>query len=161
MRSHRSPSVGSLRGGSNRESSRRSRHSWSPSRMSSRGTSASPDGQKCHSCSRSASLSRRADEDCQEEQSSLDFVSVVAILRSLNELPEAPSESRKIHGFRAALEDDEQPTSSYWLPVAGASADILTVIDDGMSSPSLGMRSKKVSKLASASRGSQLVFPPV
>ena len=37
------------------------------------------------------------------------FVSVVATLQSLNELPEAPSESHKIRGFRAALDDDEQP----------------------------------------------------
>ena len=67
---------------------------------------------------------------------------MVATLRSLNELPEAPSESRKIRGFRAALEDDDQPASSYRLPVGGASADILSDIDDRILSPSLGMRSK-------------------
>ena len=43
----------------------------------------------------------------EEEQPLLDFVSVVATLQSLNELLEAPSESRKIRGFRAALEDDD------------------------------------------------------
>ena len=44
-------------------------------------------------CSRShsPSLSWRVEEDSQEEQSSLDFVSVVETLQSLNELPEAPS----------------------------------------------------------------------
>ena len=70
------------------------------------------------------SQSPRADEDRQEEQSSLDFTSVVATLGSLNELLEAPSESRKIRGFRTALEDDEQPVSLYKIPIGGASADI-------------------------------------
>ena len=65
---------------------------------------------------------------------------------SLNELPEAPSESCKIHGFHVALED-EQPASSYHLPIGSASGDILSDIDDLISSPSSGMHSKKVSKL--------------
>ena len=86
------------------------------------------------------------DKDRQEEQSSVDFVLVVANLRSLNELPEAPSESCKIRGFRAVLEDDDLLTSLYRLPVGGASADILADIDDRISSLSLGMHSK-VSKL--------------
>ena len=43
------------------------------------------------------------DEGRQEEQSSLDFVSVVVTLHFLNELPEAPSESCKILGFHAAF----------------------------------------------------------
>ena len=77
----------------------------------------------------------------------MDFVSVVAILGSLNEFLEAPSESRKIRGFRAAMEDDNQPASSYRLPAGGVSGDILLDIDDHISSPSSGMRSKKVSKL--------------
>ena len=80
------------------------------------------------------------------EQSSLDFGSVVAILRSLNELPEAPSESCKILGFRSALEDDDQPASSYCLPVGSVSWYSLSDIDDHISSPS-SMCSKKVSKL--------------
>ena len=80
-----------------------SRQSQSPTRKSSRGGSASPDREKCCSGSRSPSPSRRADEDCQEEQFSLEFVSFMATLRSLNEVPEAPSESHKMRGFRAAL----------------------------------------------------------
>ena len=80
--------------------------------MSSRGGSASPDGEKRHSGSRLPSLSWQMEEDHQGEQFSLDFVSVIATLWSLNELLEAPSESRKICGFRAALEYGKQPTSS-------------------------------------------------
>ena len=67
-------------------------------------------------------------------------------MRSLNELPEAPFENCKIRGFQAALKDDDQPASSYHLPVGGASADILSDIDDLVSFPSWCMRSK-VSKL--------------
>ena len=52
-------------------------------------------------------------------QSLLDFASVVATMLSLIELPEAPFENRKIHGFWEALEGDDQPASSYHLPVAG------------------------------------------
>ena len=50
------------------------------------------------------------DEDHQEEQFSLYFISVVVTLQSPNELPEAPSESRKIFCFWTALEEDEHPT---------------------------------------------------
>ena len=71
----------------------------------------------------------------------MNFVSVVAMMQSLNELPEAPSESRKIHEFHATSEDDNQPASSYRLPVGWVSADI----NDRVLSP-LSMRSK-VSKL--------------
>ena len=84
------------------------------------------------------------DEDRQEEQSSLDFISVVAHIWSLNKLPEALSENQKICGFRAALEEDDQPASSYRLPVGGASADILVDIEDCILSPSSGMNSNKV-----------------
>ena len=45
------------------------------------------------------------------------------------------------------MEDDNQPTSLYRLPVGGASADILEDIDDRILSPPSGMCSKKVSKL--------------
>ena len=86
-------------GGSHRESSRLSRYSWSPSRTSSRGGSPSSNGERCHSCFHSPALYRQSNEDYQEEQSSLDFVSAVAILRSLNELLETPSESHKICSF--------------------------------------------------------------
>ena len=77
----------------------------------------------------------------------MDFVSVVATLRSLNELPEAPSENCKIRSFRAALVDDNQPTSSHRLSVGGALADILEDIDNCILSASSGMSLKKVSKL--------------
>ena len=66
--------------------------SHSPSRTSSRYSSGSPGDLRHHSRSRSW----HADEDHQEEQSSLDFVSVVAHVWSFNELLEAPSENRKI-----------------------------------------------------------------
>ena len=72
---------------------------------------------------------------------------MMAALPSLNNLPEAPSETGEINSFRAALEDDNQPASSYCLPVAGASRDIFSDIDDHISSPSWGMHLKKVSKL--------------
>ena len=83
------------------------------------------------------------DEYRQEEQSSLDFVAVVANLHSLNGLPKAPSESCKIRGFRAVLEEDGQPAASYKLPIDDVSADI----DDRVSSTLSGMRSWKLFKL--------------
>ena len=95
------------------------------------GRSASPDREKRRSRSRSPSPSWQADEDCQEDHSSLDFVSVVVILRCLNELPEVPSESHKMCGFRAALDDDEQPASSCRMPVGGASSNISRILTTG------------------------------
>ena len=143
--SYWSPSAGP---GSSRaalpEESPRSRSSQSPSRASSRGSSAFPDGSRLCSRSRLWSPSQFVDEDRQEEQSSLDFVSVVATLWSLNELPEAPSESCNIRGSRAALKEDDQPASLYHLPVGSASGDILSDVNDRISSPSSGMSSKKV-----------------
>ena len=118
------------------------RWSQSPSRTSFRGGSASPGRGKRSSHSRSPQ-SRWANEDCQEEQFSLDFVSVVDNLHSLNELLEALSESQKIRSFHAALEDDDQPAASYKLPIGDASADI----DDKVLSMSSGVHSQKVSKL--------------
>ena len=56
---------------------------------------------------------------------------VVSRLCSLTGLPEAPSEGRKIRGFMAALEDGDQPSASYKLPIDGVSADILADIDEG------------------------------
>ena len=116
--SYRSPatSAGSSLGELPRESSGRSRHSRSPASAPSSGGSASPDGARCCSRSRLRSTSWRMDKDHQKEQSLLDFVSA---MRSLNKLPEAPSESRKIHGFRAILEDDDQPTPLYRLLMVG------------------------------------------
>ena len=119
-----SPSVVSSREESREGGYRRSRRSRSLSRTSSRGGSASPGRGKSPSRSSSPFQSRQADEDCQEEQSSLDFVAVVANLHPLNGLPEAPSDSRKIHGFRAALEDDDLLVASYKLPIGDTSADI-------------------------------------
>ena len=72
-----------------------SRSSCSPYRTSSRCGSAPPGDSKLHSRSCSCSASWRMDEDRQEEQSSLDFVSVVAHMRSVSELLEAPSENRR------------------------------------------------------------------
>ena len=46
--------------------------------------------------------------------------------------------------FQTALEDDKKAASSYRLPVGGMSSDILADIEDQISSPSLGMHSKKV-----------------
>ena len=70
----------------------------------------------------------------------------MATLRSLSELQETPSESLKISGFCAALEDDDQPASSYNLPVSGASGGVAADIDNCISSPSSGMCSNKVPK---------------
>ena len=110
------------------------------------GGRASSDGE-CRG-SHSPSPSRKVDEDHQEEQSSIDFVAVVAQLRSLGRLPEAPSEERKIHGFMAALEDnDVHVTSLHKLPIGGASADILADFDSRVLSSSPGMPSRKSSKL--------------
>ena len=65
---------------------------------------------------------------------------MITTLRSLNELPEALSESCKIRGFCVALEDNDQ-SASYRLPVGGALGDILADTDDRISSPSSGMSS--------------------
>ena len=69
-----------------------------------------------------------------------------ATLRSQNELPGAPSENRKIRGFRAALEGDEQSALSYRVLDGGALADIIMDIDDRVLSP-LSMCLEVVSKL--------------
>ena len=133
LRPHQSHSADSSQGGSHKESS-------------SRGGSASYDGERHRSCSCTLSLSRREDKDRQEEHSLLDFVLVAATLHSLNEPLEAPSESHKVCGFSAALEGDNQSALLYRLPVGGASEDILADIDDRISSPS-GMCLKRVLKL--------------
>ena len=65
----------------------------------------------------------------------------MANFHSLNGLPEAPSENHKIHGFCAALEDDDQWAASCKLPIGDASAGILADIDDRVLSTSSGMRS--------------------
>ena len=129
-RTRRSPRVASSQLESCEGTSRRSR---SPSSTFSSGGYASGGGRRS-SRSRSPYQSWKADEDLQEGQPLLDFASVLGILCSLNGLPKAPSESHKIHGFRAALKDDDQPTASYKLPISSASADILADIDDRVSS---------------------------
>ena len=101
--------------------------------MSSGGGPASSGREKRSSCSHLPSQSRHADEECQEEQSLLDFRSVVTNLRSLNKLQEAPLESRKICGFHTAVEDNSQLASSYKMPIGGASVDILADIKDRVS----------------------------
>ena len=107
-----------------------------------------PGSEKCSSRSCSPSQSRKVNEGRQEEQSSIDFVSVMAQLRSLGGLPEALSEGDKRRGFMAAVEDDNLPAaSSNKVPISGAPADILANIDSSLSSWSSGMRSRKVSKL--------------
>ena len=113
--------------------------------MSSRGASASLGGEKRSFRSRSPIQSRKGDEDRQEEKSSVDFISVMAQLRSIGGLPEG----HKIRGFMAALEDDDLPAaSSYKMPIGGASTDILANdIDSRVSSSLSGMLSHKVSKL--------------
>ena len=112
------------------------------------GGSASPGGGSRNSPSRPPSQSRKVNEDCQEEQSSIGFVSVVAQLCSLGGLPEALSEGHNIRGFMAALEDNDLPAaSSYKMPIGGASVGILADIDSRVSSSSSRMCSRKVLKL--------------
>ena len=62
-------------------------------------------------------------------------------------LSEAPLEGRKIRGFHAGLDNNEQSESSYRLPIGDALADILANIDDRFPSTTSGVQSKKVSKL--------------
>ena len=99
--------------------------------MSSRYRSASPGVSRHCSHSHSRSLSRQVNEDHQKEQF-LDFLSVVATTQSLNELPEALSESHKICGFHSALEDNDRPASFYCLLIGGVPADILADTDDSI-----------------------------
>ena len=69
-------------------------------------------------------------ETCQKEQSLLDLFSVVATFAVPEWLQGVPSESRKIRGFRAALSDYKQPSSSYHFPIGGKSSHILVDISD-------------------------------
>ena len=59
-------------------------------------------------------------------------------------LPPAPAEAKKMWGFCAAQDFDDQAFSTYCYPM-GDTCDILKDIDNHISSPSSGMRSKKVS----------------
>ena len=97
-------------------------------------------------CSSSRSLSR-CDEpgDGREEHLLADIVKV-SWIHEVCDLSLAPSENRKICEFWDGLDPDEQPSSSYHLPISDASANILGDIDSCISSSSSGMCSK-VSKL--------------
>ena len=88
----------------------------------------------------------RADEDHQEEHSSLELMDGIAQMCFESSLPAAPSEGCKIRSFRTGLDAEEQSSSSYRLSIGDASADIVD-IDDRISSSTSVMRSKKVSKL--------------
>ena len=67
-------------------------------------------------------------------------------MQDICSLPSAPSESRKILGFKAALDADDRLFSSYRLPIRDSSSDILKDLDVRISSATLGMLSKKMSK---------------
>ena len=60
----------------------------------------------------------------------MELVDVIGKMRSVLRLLEAPSEERKIHGFCAGLDAEEQPVSSYSLPIGDPSADIMANIYD-------------------------------
>ena len=71
---------------------------------------------------------------------------VVDWIRVYGSLPSAP-ENCKIRGFKVALDADDEPSSSYQLPISDSSSDILLDLNDCISYATSGMRSKKVSKL--------------
>ena len=73
-------------------------------------------------CLRSHSPSRRADEDRQEKRSSLELIDVIAQMGSELHLPAASLERCKICSFCARLDTEEQPSSSYRLPIGDASS---------------------------------------
>ena len=77
----------------------------------------------------------------------MELVDVIAFIPEESDLPTTLLEGRKIRGFRAGLDPDKRPSSSYRLPIGEPSADILVDIDDRISSSTAGMCSKKVSKL--------------
>ena len=81
-------------------------------------------------------------EDHQEENSSTDLVEVVSWIREACNLPLAPSGPGKIRDFQAGLDSNDQPSSSYCLPISDASTDILAYIDDSISSSSSSMHYK-------------------
>ena len=69
-------------------------------------------------------------EDRHEEHSSTNHVDVVSWIQDICDLPPASSESQKSRHFQAGLDSDDQPSSSYQLPIGVASADILVNFDD-------------------------------
>ena len=70
------------------------------------------------------------DEDHRKKQSSLDLLSVLATLPSLNGCRRLFHRAISSVAFGRLLMDSEQPASSYRFPVGGMSSDILTDIDD-------------------------------
>ena len=62
--------------------------------------------------------------DRQEGHYSADIVELVSQIRNIFG-HSAPSESRKIRGFRTSLDSEDHPYSNYRLPVGDASLDIL------------------------------------
>ena len=116
-------------------------------RVSFRCGSCSPGGSHRRLYSRLHSTSRQADENRQGEHSPLELAHVIDKMPSVSCLPEAPSKGRKICGFHAGLDDEEQPASLYRLLIGDASVDILADTDDSISSTTSGIQSKKVSIL--------------
>ena len=74
----------------------------------------------------------------------MELVDVIAHMHMESDLPPAPLEGCKIQGFCAGLDVEEQPSSSYRLPIGDASVDILANIGDCISSSTSGMCSKKI-----------------
>ena len=132
---------------SDRSLSTRSQGSRSPSWGSSRCGLGSPGSSCRRSHSWSHSPSHQVDEHHQKEHSSLELIHVIDKMLSVSSLMEAPSEGRKILSFCKGRDDEEQPASSYMLPIGDASVDILANIDDHISSTAARMQSKKISKL--------------
>ena len=77
----------------------------------------------------------------------MELVDVIARICTESDLPPAPLEGWRIWSFRAGLDADEQPSSSYRLPIGDVSADILADVDYHVSSITTGMHFKKVSKV--------------
>ena len=60
-------------------------------------------------------------------------------MRDLSGLSPAPSESRKVHRFRAAQDSEEQASSSYCLPIDSALDDIFEILMTGSLLQVLGL----------------------
>ena len=64
--------------------------------------------------------------DQQEELSFADIVDVISWIRELCGLPQALAEGKKMCGLCVGQDLDNQPSSSYSLPMSDASFDILS-----------------------------------
>ena len=78
---------------------------------------------------------------------SADLVELISWVCELCGLPPAPVEVKKMCGFCAALDMDDQSSSSLCLLIGDASSDILVGIDECISFPPTGMWLRKVSKV--------------